>query len=111
MSIEKRKPKKEEDNMTGKLQPLADRVVVKPIPREEKTTSGIYIPDTAKERPQEGEIIAVGSGRLTDDGKRIAMDLKVGDRVIYAKYGGSEIKIEDQDIVIMRESDILAKKS
>jgi chaperonin GroES len=111
MSIEKRKPKKEEDNMTGKLQPLADRVVVKPIPREEKTTSGIYIPDTAKERPQEGEIIAVGSGRLTDDGKRIAMDLKVGDRVIYAKYGGTEIKIDDQELVIMRESDILAKKA
>jgi len=97
--------------MTGKLQPLADRVVVKPIPREEKTTSGIYIPDTAKERPQEGEIIAVGSGRLTDDGKRIAMDLKVGDRVIYAKYGGTEIKIDDQELVIMRESDILAKKA
>ena len=97
--------------MTGKLQPLADRVVVKPIAQEEKTKSGIYIPDTAKERPQEGEIIAVGPGRLTDDGKRIAMDLKVGDRVIYAKYGGSEIKIEDQDLVIMRESDILAKKS
>jgi len=110
MAIEKRKPKKEEDNMTVKLQPLADRVVVKPVPKEEKTKSGIYIPDTAKERPQEGEIIAVGPGRLTDDGKRIAMDLKVGDRVIYAKYGGSEIKIEDQELVIMRESDILAKK-
>ena len=96
--------------MTGKLQPLADRVVVKPVEKEEKTKSGIYIPNTAKERPQEGEIIAVGPGRLTDDGKRITMDLKVGDRVIYAKYGGSEIKIEDQDLVIMRESDILAKK-
>jgi len=110
MTIEKRKPKKEENNMTVKLQPLADRVVVKPVPKEEKTKSGIYIPDTAKERPQEGDIIAVGPGRLTDDGKRIAMDLKVGDRVIYAKYGGSEIKIEDQELVIMRESDILAKK-
>ena len=96
--------------MTVKLQPLADRVVVKPVPKEEKTKSGIYIPDTVKERPQEGDIIAVGPGRLTEDGKRIAMDLKVGDRVIYAKYGGSEIKIEDQDLVIMRESDILAKK-
>ena len=110
MTIEKRKPKKEQDNMTGKLQPLADRVVVKPVAKEEKTKSGIYIPDTAKEKPQEGEIIAVGPGRLTDDGKRIAMDLKEGDRVIYAKYGGSEIKIDDQDLVIMRESDILAKK-
>ena len=96
--------------MTVKLQPLADRVVVKTVAKEEKTKSGIYIPDTAKERPQEGEIIAVGPGRLTDDGKRIAMDLKVGDRVIYAKYGGSEIKIDDQELVIMRESDILAKK-
>jgi chaperonin GroES len=111
MTIEKRKPKKEKDNMKGKLQPLADRVVVKPIVKEEKTKSGIYIPDTAKERPQEGEVIAVGPGRLTDDGKRIEMDLKVGDRVIYAKYGGSEIKIDDQELVIMRESDILAKKS
>jgi len=111
MAIEKRKPEKKEDTMAGKLQPLADRVVVKPLPKEEKTKSGIYIPDTAKERPQEGEIIAVGPGRITDDGKRIAMDLKIGDRVIYAKYGGSEIKIEDQDLVILRESDILAKKA
>jgi len=110
MSIEKRKPKKKENKITIKLHPLADRVVVKPVPKEEKTKSGIYIPDTAKEKPQEGDIIAVGPGRLTKDGKRIAMDLKVGDRVIYAKYGGSEIKIEDQDLVIMRESDILAKK-
>jgi len=111
MAIEKRKPKKDEDNMTVKLQPLADRVVVKPVPKEEKTKSGIYIPDTAKERPQEGEIIAVGPGRLTDDGKRVAMDLKVADKVIYAKYGGTEIKIDDQELVIMRENDILAKKA
>ena len=111
MTVEKRKPKKEQDNMAGKLQPLADRVVVKPIEKEEKTKSGIYIPDTAKETPQEGEIIAVGPGRITDDGKRIAMELKVGDRVIYAKYGGSEIKIDDQELVIMREGDILAKKA
>jgi chaperonin GroES len=110
MTIEKRKRNKEKDNMTVKLQPLADRVVVRPVAKEEKTKSGIYIPDTAKERPQEGEIIAVGPGRLTDDGEHIAMDLKVGDRVIYAKYGGSEIKIDDQELVIMRESDILAKK-
>ena len=110
MPIEKRKPTKEKDNMTGKLQPLADRVVVKPLAREEKTRSGIYIPDTAKEKPQEGEIIAVGPGRLTDEGKRIVVDLKVGDIVIYARYGGSEIKIDDQELVIMRESDILARK-
>jgi len=110
MTNEKREPKKEQENMEAKLQPLADRVVVKPVAQEEKTKSGIYIPDTAKERPQEGEIIAVGPGRLTDDGKRIAIDLKVGDIVIYAKYGGSEIKIDDQELVIMRESDILARK-
>ena len=111
MTTEKRQSKKEKDSMAGKLQPLADRVVVKPAEQEEKTKSGIFIPDTAKERPQEGEIIAVGPGRLTDDGKRIVMDLKVGDRVIYAKYGGTEIKIDDQELVVMRESDILAKKS
>ena len=97
--------------MTGRLQPLADRVVVKPVAKEDKTKSGIYIPDTAKERPQEGEIIAVGPGRLTDDGLRIGIDLKVGDIVIYARYGGSEIKIDDQELVIMRESDILARKT
>jgi chaperonin GroES len=110
MTIEKRKLKKEQDSMMGKLQPLADRVVVKPLENEQKTKSGIYIPDTAKEKPQEGEIIAVGPGRLTDDGARIAVDLKVGDIVIYARYGGSEIKIDNQELVIMRESDILARK-
>jgi chaperonin GroES len=97
--------------MAAKLQPLADRVLVKPIEKEEKTKSGIYLPDTAKEKPQEGEIIAVGPGKLTDDGKRIPMDLKVGDRVIYAKYGGTEIKVDDEELIILRESDILAKKS
>jgi chaperonin GroES len=96
--------------MVVKLQPLADRLVVKPIEREEKTKSGIYLPDTAKEKPQEGEVIAVGPGRLSEDGKRIAMDIKVGDRVIYAKYGGTEIKVDDEEVVILRESDILAKK-
>ena len=97
--------------MTAKLQPMADRVLVKPMEKEEKTKSGIYIPDTAKEKPQEGEVIAVGPGKLTDDGKRIAMDLKVGDTVIYAKYGGTEIKVDDDELMILRESDILAKKS
>jgi chaperonin GroES len=110
MTIEKRKLKKEQDSMMGRLQPLADRVVVKPLENEQKTKSGIYIPDTAKEKPQEGEIIAVGPGRLTDDGARIAVDLKIGDIVIYARYGGSEIKIDNQELVIMRESDILARK-
>ena len=97
--------------MAVKLQPLADRLVVKPIEREEVTKGGIVLPDTVKEKPQEGEILAVGPGRLSDDGKRIAMDVKVGDIVIYAKYGGTEIKIEDEDLVILRESDILAKKT
>jgi chaperonin GroES len=96
--------------MAAKLQPLADRLVVKPIQKEEMTKGGIYLPDTAKEKPQEGEVIAVGPGRVTDDGTRIAMDVKVGDRVIYSKYGGSEIKIDDVEMIILRESDILAKK-
>ena len=97
--------------MAVKLQPLADRLVVKPIEREEKTKSGIYIPDTAKDRPQEGEVIAAGPGRLSEDGKRIAMDVKVGDVVLYAKYGGTEIKVEGEEVIILRESDILAKKT
>ena len=96
--------------MVVKLQPLADRVVVKPIEKEEVTKGGIVLPDTAREKPQEGEVMAVGPGRLSEDGKRIAMDVKVGDIVIYAKYGGTEIKIEDEELVILRESDILAKK-
>ena len=94
----------------AKLEPLADRLIVKPIEREEVTKGGIYLPDTAKEKPQEGEVIFVGPGRLSDDGKRIAMDIKVGDRVIYTKYGGTEIKIEDEELIILRESDVLAKK-
>ena len=96
--------------MAAKLQPLADRVLVKPIEKEEKTKSGIYLPDTAKERPQEGEFIAVGPGRVDDNGKRIPMELEVGDKVIYAKYGGTEIKVDDVEMMILRESDILAKK-
>ena len=78
------------------LQPLADRVLVKPIEKEEKTKSGIYLPDTAKEKPQEGKVLAVGPGKMSDDGKRIEMDVKVGDTVIYAKYGGTEIKVDDE---------------
>jgi chaperonin GroES len=95
---------------TEDLQPLADRLVVKPTQKEEMTKSGIFIPDTAKEKPQEGEVIAVGPGKMTDEGKRIPMDLKAGDRVIYSKYGGSEIKIDNVEMIILRESDILAKK-
>jgi chaperonin GroES len=97
--------------MAVKLQPLADRLVVKPIEREEVTKGGIVLPDTVKEKPQEGEVLAVGPGRLSDDGKRIAMDVKVGDRVIYAKYGGIDYKLNDEDVLILRESDILAKKT
>ena len=96
--------------MALKIQPLADRLVVKPIAREEMTKSGIVLPDTVKEKPQEGEVLAVGPGRMNDDGKRIAMDIKVGDRVIYAKYGGVEIKENDEELIILRESDILAIK-
>jgi chaperonin GroES len=97
--------------MAAKLQPLADRILVKPIEKEEMTKSGIYLPDTAKEKPQEGEVIAVGPGKMSEDGKRIAMDIKVGDTVIYAKYGGTEIKVDDEELIILRESDILAKKT
>ncbi len=96
--------------MAIKLQPLADRVVVRPIEREEVTKGGIVLPDTAKEKPQEGKVVAVGNGRLSEDGKRIPIDVKVGDIVIYAKYGGTEIKVEDEELVILREGDILAKK-
>ena len=96
--------------MAEKLQPMADRLVVKPVPKEEMTKGGILIPDTVKEKPQEGEVVAVGPGRMTDEGKRIAMDIKVGDRVLYAKYGGSEIKVDGVEMMILRESDILAIK-
>ena len=97
--------------MVVNLQPLADRVVVRPIEREEKTKTGIYLPDTAKEKPQEGEVVAVGPGRKSEDGEIIAMDVKVGDIVVYTKYGGTEIKINDEELIILRESDILAKKT
>ena len=96
--------------MVLKLQPLSDRVVVKPIEREEVTRGGILLPDTVKEKPQEGKVVAVGEGRWSE-GKLVAMEVKVGDIVIYAKYGGSEIKIEDEELMILREADILAKKT
>jgi chaperonin GroES len=94
----------------AKIEPLGDRVVIRPTPKEEMSKGGIVLPDTAKEKPQEGEIIAVGPGRLTEDGKRIAMDVKKGDKVIYSKYAGTEFKLGDEELVIMREGDILAKK-
>jgi chaperonin GroES len=96
--------------MAVKLQPMGNRLVVKPMQAEEKTKSGIYLPDTAKEKPQEGKVIAVGPGRVTDEGKRIPMEVEVGDIIIYTKYGGSEIKIDEEELIIMREDDILAKK-
>lgn len=97
--------------MAVKLQPMADRLVIRPIEKEGVTKGGIYLPDTAREKPQEGEILAVGPGRLSEDGKRIAMDVKVGDIVVYTKYGGTEIKIDDEELIILRESDILARKA
>ena len=93
------------------LVPLGDRVVIKPTPKEEVSKGGIVLPDTAKEKPQEGTIVAVGAGKLTDDGKRLPMDVCVGDTVIYSKYAGTEFKEDGDELVIMRESDILAKKS
>lgn len=96
--------------MATELKPLGDRVVIKPLPKEEVTKSGLVLPDTAKEKPQEGEVIAVGPGRVGDDGKHIAMEVKKGDRVIFAKYAGTELKLDEIEYVILRESDILAKK-
>ena len=91
--------------------PLSERVVIKPMEKESTTKGGIYIPDTAKERPQEGEVVAVGPGRVSDDGSRIPMELAKGDRVIYSKFVGTEYKDGDEEYLIMRESDILAKIS
>ena len=91
-----------------KLRPLGDRVVVKPTAREEMTKSGIVLPDTAKEKPQEGEIIAAGPGRLNDEGEREPMDVKVGDKVLYAKYAGTEFKVDSDELLILSQKDILA---
>ena len=95
----------------AKIEPLGDRVVIKPTPKEEVSKGGIVLPDTAKEKPQEGKIIAAGPGRLTEEGKRIAMDVKKGDKVIYSKYAGTEFKLDGEEVIIMREGDILAKMS
>ena len=91
-----------------KLKPLGGRVIVEPIEQEEMTAGGIILPETAKEKPQEGKILAAGPGDRDEDGKRIAMDVKVGDRVLYAKYSGTEVKMDGKKLLIMRESDILA---
>jgi chaperonin GroES len=93
------------------LRPLGDRIVVKVLEAEEKTAGGIILPDTAKDKPQEGEVIAVGPGRVLDNGNRVAPEVKVGDRVIYSKYGGTEVKVEDEEYLVVRESDLLAIRS
>ena len=90
-----------------KIRPLQDRVIVKRLEEEEKTKGGIIIPDTAKEKPQEGKVIAVGKGKMNEDGKLIPLDVKVGDRILFVKYSGSEIKIDGEEHLIMREEDIL----
>jgi len=94
-----------------KLKPLADRVVVKPIIEEEVTKGGIILPDTAKEKPQRGEVVAVGPGRLDEEGKRVPMEVSKGDKVLYEKYAGSEVKLDDEEYLILRESNIIAKLS
>jgi chaperonin GroES len=99
------------ESMARTFKPLGDRVLVKPAEREEQTKSGIFLPDTAQEKPQEGTIIEVGPGRVTDDGTRVPMDLKKGDLVLYAKYGGTEIKEEGEEYLLLTERDILAKVS
>jgi len=91
------------------IRPLDDRIVVKPLEAEEKTAGGIVLPDTAKEKPQQGKVIAVGEGKLLDDGARAKPSVKKGDVVLYAKYGGTEIKVDGKDVLILRESDVLAK--
>jgi len=90
------------------IKPLGDRVVIKPIEKEEMTKSGIVLPDTAKEKPQEGEVIAIGEGRMLDSGEKVDLSVNVGDKVIYAKYAGTELKREDQEYLIISEKDILA---
>ena len=97
--------------MPENIEPLGDRVVVRPTPKEEVSKGGVILPDTVREKPPEGEIIAVGPGRLSEEGARIAMELKPGDKVIYAKYAGTELKLDDEEVIILRESDILAKRS
>ena len=97
--------------MSVNVTPLHDRVLIKRIEEKETVKGGIIIPDTAKEKPQEGEVIAVGAGKINDKGERIALDVKAGDRVLFGKYSGSEIKVDDVDYLILREDEILAKLS
>ncbi len=95
--------------MVVKLKPLADRVLVKPIDEEEVTKGGIILPDTAKEKPQRGKVVAVGPGRLDDEGKRVPIEVKTGDKVLYDKYAGTEVKLDDEEYLILRESNVVAK--
>ncbi len=90
-----------------KIRPLYDRILVRRVEEEEKTKGGIIIPDSAKEKPMEGEVVSAGNGRMTEDGKVLALDVKVGDRILFSKYGGTEVKIDDVEYLIMREEDIL----
>jgi len=92
-----------------KLKPLGDRLIVQAVEEEEKTASGIVLPDTAKEKPQKGKVLAVGDGKVGDDGKRIPLDIKEGEEVIFSKYGGTEIKVDGEELLVLRESDVLAR--
>src|SRR5579864_6131053 len=94
--------------MTITLKPLGDRVVVKPKPKDEMTSSGLVLPDTASEKPQEGSVLSVGPGRVLDNGKRVEMDVKTGDSVLFAKYAGTEVKLDGEEYLVIRESDLLA---
>ena len=91
-----------------KLKPLGDRLIVKPLDEEETTASGIVLPDTAKEKPQRGKVLAVGDGAKNDDGNRVPLDVSEGDTVLYSKYGGTEVKVDGDDLLVLRESDVLA---
>jgi len=104
-----RAPAKAASKSKTKLVPLADRIVITPLKQDEVTASGLVIPDTAKEKPQQGEVVAVGPGRLDDNGKRVALDVAVGDRILYAKYTGTEVKLDNEEYIVLNEKDILAK--
>ena len=95
-------------NPASRIKPLADRVVVKALEESEQMRGGLYIPDTAKEKPSQGEVVAVGPGKFSDDGTRVAMEVKAGDKVLYGKYSGTEITLDGQEYLILRESDVLA---
>ena len=92
-----------------KLKPLGDRLIVKAVEEEETTASGLVLPDTAKEKPQKGKVLAVGDGKVGDDGKRVPLDVSEDDEVLYSKYGGTELKVDGEDVLVLRESDVLAK--